>query len=101
MGLRQLLARHRKRPDTETPYSAVWTSPPKREPLTPEQLEDLEAAWAELNQAFEESAVTSFHACTRDGRYWGEDPDAVRAMTATIRSLKHFTPRDSDDGSSL
>ncbi|MDP9988655.1 hypothetical protein J2S98_003843 [Arthrobacter oryzae] len=87
VGLRKLLNRRRKRSESETPYAAVWASPAERKPLTPERLKDLEAAWVELNQAVEESGAISFHACTRDGRYWGEDPESVRAMAATIRSL--------------
>ena len=57
-------------------------------PLTPEQRADLEAARVELLQAMEESQVTSFRACSRNGRHWAEDPDAMRAMAATFRSIK-------------
>lgn len=64
----------RKPTEAAAPYAAVWAAPVEREPLTPEQLKDLEAAWVELNQAVEESGVKSFHACTRDGRYWGGRP---------------------------
>lgn len=29
----------------------------------------------ELRQAMEESQVTSFHACSRNGRHWAEELD--------------------------
>jgi hypothetical protein len=60
----------------------------EREPLTPAQLADLEAAWAELRQAVQESGATSFRACTRDGSRWQDDSESVRAMADTLRSLK-------------
>ncbi|MEJ1116747.1 hypothetical protein WBO02_20800 [Paenarthrobacter sp. CCNWYY172] len=52
---------------------------------------DLEAAWAELRQTAGEANVTSFRACSRPGRYWGDDPDAVRAIAATIRRITNST----------
>lgn len=70
---------------------AATSSPRKSEPLTPEQLADLEAAWVDLRQAMEESHVTSFRACSRDERHWSEDPDAMRAMAATFRSITKDT----------
>ncbi|WP_427019538.1 hypothetical protein ACQCSX_23325 (plasmid) [Pseudarthrobacter sp. P1] len=66
--------------------------------MTPEQLADLQAAWVELRQAMEESHVSSFRACNRGGRYWGEDPDAMRAMAATFRSLKKDTTDSATNG---
>jgi hypothetical protein len=54
------------------------------EPLTAEQLMELEEAWAELAAAAEASELTNFHACTRTGRPWTEDPAAVRAVAATM-----------------
>nr|WP_059390203.1 hypothetical protein [Arthrobacter sp. Hiyo1] len=66
--------------------------------MSPAQLADLEAAWAELRQAAEETGVTSFRACTRDGSYWGDDPESVRAMTATILSLKKYTADGAQNG---
>lgn len=97
MGLRNFLNRCRKHSESTSPYAAVWASPIEREPLTHAQLKDLDASWAELNQAIEELGATSFHACTRDGRYWGEYPDSVRAMTAIIRSLNEDTGEESQD----
>ncbi|MFC0455054.1 hypothetical protein ACFFGR_00595 [Arthrobacter liuii] len=48
---------------------------------------DLKAAWAELAEAAKESAVTGFHACSRGGRPWQEDPASVRSMAAMLRSF--------------
>lgn len=87
MGLRNLL-RRRRTPAAVMPAPAVTPAPREPEPLTPEQRADLQAAWVELRQAMEESHVTSFRACSRNGRHWGEDPDAMRAMAATFRSIK-------------
>lgn len=57
------------------------------EPLSPERQEDLQAAWVELTEAARGSKVTSFHACTRAGRPWTEDPAAVRTVAATLREF--------------
>ena len=59
----------------------------EQEPLTPEELADLEAAWVELRQVADESNVTSLRACSRAGCSWGDDPDVVRSMAATIRRI--------------
>ena len=59
---------------------------------------DLEAAWVELRQTIDESKVTSFRACSRNGRSWAEDPEAVRAIAATIGRIVKDTaegPKDS------
>ncbi|MCB5275500.1 hypothetical protein BJG92_03051 [Arthrobacter sp. SO5] len=58
-----------------------------REPPTTEQLMDLDEAWAELAAAQEASELTNFHACTRTGQPWTEDPAAVRAVAATLREF--------------
>lgn len=97
MGLRNLFKRDRK-PVAVMPSNAVPATPREPEPLTTEQLADLQAARAELRQAMEESDVTSFRACSRNGRHWAEDPDAMRAMAATFRSIKNFTPDNATDG---
>ncbi|MGK3957682.1 hypothetical protein ACLKOZ_16000 [Arthrobacter sp. R4] len=57
------------------------------EPFSPERQGDLQEAWAELTEAARNSKVTSFHACTRTGRPWTEDPAAVRAVAATLREF--------------
>lgn len=97
MGLRNLL-RRRRTPAAVMSVHALTAAPSEPEPLTPEQRADLQAAWVELQQAMEESNVTSFRACNRGGRYWGEDPDAMRAMAATFRSLKKDTTNSATKG---
>src|SRR5688572_16708026 len=97
MGLRNLL-RRRQTPAAVMSAPAVTAAPREPKPLTPEQRADLEAARVELRQAMEESNVTSFRACSRNGRYWGEDPDAMRAMAATFRSIKKYTTDSATNG---
>jgi hypothetical protein len=75
---------------SERPATAGITpaaGPEPLEPLTVEQLVELEASWAELTAAAEASEVTNFLACTRNGGPWTEDPAAVRAAAATLREL--------------
>lgn len=86
MGIRSIF---RKRPATTVMGDAmpVANAPEPVEPLTAEQLLELEEAWAELAAAAEASEVTNFHACTRTGRSWTEDPAPVRAVTATLREF--------------
>jgi hypothetical protein len=83
MGLWSLF---RKRPAAAGVTPAAG-DPETLEPLTAEQLVELEAAWAELTAAAEASDVTNFHACGRNGRPWTEDPAAVRAAAATLREF--------------
>lgn len=59
-------------------------APTKREPLTPEQISDLEEAWAELTKAASDAGVKTISACTRDGSSWQDDLEAVRTVTAAI-----------------
>ena len=54
--------------------------------LTPEELEELRAAWRELTSAASEAGVTGFRACSRTGAPWELSPSAVREITAIIRS---------------
>ncbi|WP_422759296.1 hypothetical protein [Paenarthrobacter sp. C1] len=61
MGLRNILSRRRK---AVGPSMAVPAG----------ELAELEAAWAELRLTVDESNVTSFRACSRNGRSWAEDP---------------------------
>jgi hypothetical protein len=86
MGLRSIF---RKRPATAGTADATPAAggPETREPLTAEQLMDLEEAWADLASAAEASELTNVHACTRTGRSWTEDPAAVRAVAATLREF--------------
>jgi hypothetical protein len=83
MGLRSLF---RRRPTTAGTAEATPAAAGP-EALTAEQLVELEAAWAELSAAAEASEVTTFSACTRNGRSWTENAAAVRAVAATLREL--------------
>ncbi len=95
MGLRSFFTR-RRAPAATQPSAVVV--PTERKPLTPAQLADLEAAWAELQQASKEAGVTSFHACTRDGSRGQDSPQSVRAMTETIRHTQKYTAEGIQDG---
>ena len=88
MGLWSWFARRRK-PATAAgrPDFAAAIEPKDQEPLTPEQVADLKAAWAELAEAAKESAATGFHACSRGGKPWQEDPTAVRSVAALLRRV--------------
>lgn len=87
MGLRSFFSRRPAAASTTAPAVAA-SEPEPREPLTPEQLAELEDAWAELAKAAEGSGVTGLHACSRNGRRWEKDPAAVRGLAATLRSYK-------------
>ncbi len=86
MGLRSFFKR-RPAAAGEKVVSTAVTDPTAPEPLTPEELAELQDAWAELAQAAKDSAVNSFHACTRNGKPWQEDPASVRSMAAMLRSF--------------
>jgi hypothetical protein len=89
MGLWSWFARLRK-PATGAgrPALAAAMKPKEQEPLTPERVADLKAAWAELADAAKESAATGFHACSRGGKPWQEDPAAIRSMAALLRRVR-------------
>ncbi len=57
------------------------------EPVTPEELAELQGAWAELTEAAKGSGVSGFRPCTRSGRPWEQDPAAVRAVAALLRGF--------------
>ena len=95
MGLRSFFTLRRTPAAAESSAVVVAT---EREPLTPAQLADLEAAWAELRQAAKEAGVTSFHACTREGSRWQDGPESVRAMADTIRRTQKYTAEGNQDG---
>ena len=61
MGLWSWFAR-RRNPATAAGHSvfAAAIEPKEQEPLTPERVAELKAAWAELAEAAKESAVTGF-----------------------------------------
>jgi hypothetical protein len=86
MGLRSIFRKRPARAGTADATPAAG-GPETREPLTVEQLMDLEEAWAELAVAQEASELTNFRACTRSGGSWTEDPAAVRAVAATLREF--------------
>ncbi|MHA7168975.1 hypothetical protein ACX801_12535 [Arthrobacter bambusae] len=89
----------RRRPATagaedSTPAAGA---PTEQDLLTPEQAADVEQAWVELRQAAEEAGVTAFRACTRGGSRWEEDPAAVRALAAALRSFKEADTASGSD----
>lgn len=92
MGLWSWFGRRKMTKGTGEPTHVAAAKLKEHEPLSPEQVADLKAAWAELAQAAKESAVTGFHACSRGGKPWQEDPAAVRNMAAMLRS---FSAEDS------
>jgi hypothetical protein len=85
MGLRSLFQRKAVPTTRVSPVLAATAE--QEEPLSTELREELQAAWVELTEAARGSKVTSFHACTRSGRAWTEDPAAVRAVAATLREF--------------
>ncbi len=87
MGLRNLFTR-RQSAGSAASTVVIGSGQGQREPLTPEQLAELQDAWAELAKAAEGSGVTNMHACSRNGRPWQEDPAAVRGLAATLRSFR-------------
>lgn len=86
MGLRGFFGR-RPAAGNAAPVVAV-SEPAAQEPLMPEQLAELQDAWAELAEAAEGSEVTGMHACSRTGRRWEEDPAAVHGLAATPREFR-------------
>ncbi|MFW0774752.1 hypothetical protein [Arthrobacter sp. D5-1] len=67
-------------------------------PLSLAEQADLDGALVELNLALSESNVTSLRACSRNGRHWGEDPEAIRAIAATIRGVTQEAAQGLPDG---
>lgn len=83
MGLRSLF---KKRPATagdELPAAPR----PEPEPLSPQQMAELQEAWTELNQAKKDMGVTRLLACTRGGPSWEENPETVRSLAAFLRQI--------------
>jgi hypothetical protein len=85
MGLRNLF--HRKAATKAAVSPARPAAAVRNEPVSPELLEDLRCAWDELSEAAKDSKVINFHACTRTGRPWTQDPAVVRAVAATLREF--------------
>jgi hypothetical protein len=92
MGLRRLFPG-----STETalpgPASEGISGPKATEPLTPAQLAEIQETWVELALAAEKPGGSShFHACTRNGNSWQEDPASVRAVAALLRDHQSDEP---------
>lgn len=85
MGLKNFLRRWGISP-VPTEHLAV-SSGAEEAPLSPERKKDLQAAWAELTEAAKTSEVLNLHACTRNGRSWTTDPEAVRAIAGVLREF--------------
>jgi hypothetical protein len=83
VGLRRLF--QRKAAASAARGSTISAPPAPDAPLA--RQEELQAAWVELTEAAKGSRVTNFHAYTRTGRPWTDDPDAVRAVAATLREF--------------
>jgi hypothetical protein len=64
------------------------SEPAVQEPSSPEQLAELQDAWAELAEAAKGTGATGLHACSRNGRRWEEDPAAVRGLAAILRNVR-------------
>jgi hypothetical protein len=84
VGLRRLFkqktAAVSARLGTASAAPLAWDAPQARQG-------ELQAAWVELIEAAKGSRVTSFHAYTRTGQPWTDDPDAVRAVAAALREF--------------
>ena len=94
MGLRNFMSRRRTPAATTNAVTAPPFTSAGPKPSTLVDPADLEAARVELRQAMEESGVTSFRACSRDERHWVEDPEAMRAMADTFRSIHKHAAED-------
>jgi hypothetical protein len=87
VGLRSLFGR-RQRGSGAFAAPIVVSEPAAEEPLTPEELSELQEAWAEFAEAAKDSGVNSVHGCTRNGKPWQRDPAAVRSMAALLRRVR-------------
>jgi hypothetical protein len=92
MGLRRLFPG-----STETalpgPASEGTSGPEASESMAPEQLAEFQQAWVELALAAERpGGVGHFHACTRNGKSWQDDPASVRAVAALLRDHQSDEP---------
>lgn len=92
MGLRRLFQRKAAGPaPAVTPQAREVvqeeSSSKEKAPLSAEQAKDLREAWAELREAAQQSKVLNFHACTRTGQPWTENPASIRALAAILRDL--------------
>lgn len=88
MGLRSLFGRRQKAAARTIAAPIAVSEPATEEPLTPEELSELQEAWAEFADAVKGSGVHSVHGCTRNGKPWQEDAVAVRSMAALLRRVR-------------
>ncbi|TNB67194.1 hypothetical protein FHJ30_20680 [Arthrobacter sp. BB-1] len=88
MGLRSLFGRRQRGSGAADAPIMASESPAADEPFTPEQLAELQEAWAEFNEAAKGSGASSVHACTRNSKPWQEDAASVRSMAALLRRVR-------------
>lgn len=65
--------------------SACHVGPVEDASVPPMEVEDLKDAWVEVEAAARESGVVHFHACSRGGQRWQDDPESVRAVAGLLR----------------
>lgn len=88
MGLRGFFRIRRTTAADTAVAAAAGGDSTETEPLTADQLADLQAAWSELTEAAKASGVKNIHACTRNGEPWQGDAAAVRGIASTLRNLR-------------
>lgn len=90
MRFKQLF--HRRTRSSGSPATEFSAAREANAPLA--QTKDLEDAWAELTEAAKSSKVMNFHASTRSGVPWGQDPATVRLLAGILREYPVDAPRD-------
>lgn len=88
VGLRSLFGRRQKAAVRTVAAPITVSEPATEEPVTPEELSELQEAWAEFAEAAKDSGAKSVHACTRNGKPWQEDAASVRSMAALLRRVR-------------
>ncbi|MEV7474307.1 hypothetical protein AB0N33_11400 [Pseudarthrobacter oxydans] len=88
MGLRSLFGRRQKTAARTVAAPIAVSASATEERLTPEELSELQEAWAEFAEAAKDSGAKSVHACTRNGKPWQKDPAALRNMAALLRRVR-------------
>jgi len=88
MGLRGFFRSWRTAATDRAVTAAALGDSAPLEPLTPEQLAELQAARADLAEAVKDSGVKNIRACTRNGKPWQRDAAAVRGIASTLRNLR-------------
>ncbi|UOD83369.1 hypothetical protein [Paenarthrobacter ureafaciens] len=87
MGLRSLFTRHRTTPPAAPSPAPAVIEPGQQLPLTAEQRTDLDVAQAEFLKTLREAGVKHLHACSRNGKPWQDDPQALRTISAILRDV--------------